>query len=388
MKLDFRARYDILGAAEIASSKDDKTSTYALMDKIEFPREKYRLGHTLVFFRAGALAFLEEIRDNIVLKLLRMLQGEVYKYIKHKAFVKKRDQRALILVCQRQFRKFMALRNWGWFVIIQKTRPLIGMPNPEEELRLLEERAKATYGVYMEQITTRDKLLAENAIIEEEKKALLKRIDEEQGNMSQYHEKQARLTVEIAELQEELVVQQDKLAAAEQRRMAETANKKDLESEIVVIKKDIGEVELVIQKLDQEKQNRDHIIRTLNNEISEQDEIINKLNKEKKHVSENSAKASEDLQMAEDKVDHLNKVKVKLETTLDELEGSHEREKRARAAVEKERRKVEIELKLHQEQVADLERTKKELEAVIDRRDSEAGGLLAKLEEEQALVSK
>ena len=26
------------------------------MDKIEFDRERYRLGHTLVFFRAGALA--------------------------------------------------------------------------------------------------------------------------------------------------------------------------------------------------------------------------------------------------------------------------------------------------------------------------------------------
>merc|ERR1712096_19945 len=30
--------------------------------------------------------------------------------------------------------------------IIQKTRPLVGQPNPEEELRLLEEKAKASYG--------------------------------------------------------------------------------------------------------------------------------------------------------------------------------------------------------------------------------------------------
>merc|ERR1719422_2398307 len=30
------------------------------MDKIGFDRERYRLGHTLVFFRAGALAKLEE----------------------------------------------------------------------------------------------------------------------------------------------------------------------------------------------------------------------------------------------------------------------------------------------------------------------------------------
>merc|ERR1712234_56729 len=157
---DFKARYAILGASEIASSSDNKTAVYALMDKIEFGRERYRLGHTLVFFRAGALAFLEEKRDDIVLKLLRMIQGQVYKHIKNKIFEKKRDQRELIKVAQRNFRKYMALRDWGWFVIIQKTRPLIGMPNPEEELRLLEEKANATYGVYKEKLDTKEKLLA------------------------------------------------------------------------------------------------------------------------------------------------------------------------------------------------------------------------------------
>ena len=46
-----------------------------------------------------------------------------------------------------------------WFVIIQKTRPLIGLPNPEEELRILEEKANATYGVYKEKLDTKEKLV-------------------------------------------------------------------------------------------------------------------------------------------------------------------------------------------------------------------------------------
>merc|ERR1711878_172968 len=67
---DFKTRYAILGAAEMNSSSDNKVATYALLDKIEFSRDRYRLGHTKVFFRAGALAGLEEARDNIVLKLV------------------------------------------------------------------------------------------------------------------------------------------------------------------------------------------------------------------------------------------------------------------------------------------------------------------------------
>merc|ERR1712002_853521 len=136
---DFKMRYAILGAAEINSSSDNKVSAYALMDKIAFDRERYRLGHTMVFFRAGALAGLEEKRDELVIKWIRMIQGEVYKRIRGKEFAKRRDQRELIKVCQRNFRKFLAMRDWGWFIIIQKTRGLIGLPNPEEELRLLEE---------------------------------------------------------------------------------------------------------------------------------------------------------------------------------------------------------------------------------------------------------
>ena len=73
---DYKLRYACLGQKEISSSSDNKVATYALMDKIDFPRERYRLGHTLVFFRAGALAKLEEDRDELVIKWLRFMQGE------------------------------------------------------------------------------------------------------------------------------------------------------------------------------------------------------------------------------------------------------------------------------------------------------------------------
>merc|ERR1711988_1696190 len=188
---DFKGRYAILGAKEINSSGDNKTAVYALMDKIEFGRERYRLGHTLVFFRAGALAFLEEKRDDIVIRLLRYLQGQAFLKIRSKEFCKRRDQRELIKVCQRQFRKFMALRDWGWFVIIQKTRPLIGMPNPEEELRLLEEKANATYGVYKDKLDTKAALEGEIGGMKDTIKALTKQLEQEQGNLGQYHERQA-----------------------------------------------------------------------------------------------------------------------------------------------------------------------------------------------------
>merc|ERR1719323_1123534 len=163
---DFKSRYQILGAAEIANASDNKTGVYALMDKIDFPRERYRLGHTKVFFRAGALAGLEEVRDGTVLRLVRWMQGQAYGYIRRKVYNTKNDQRELMKVIQRNFRKFQSMREWGWFIIIQKTRPLIGQVNLEEELRILEEKATKAYGAYSEQVEAKKRMEGINKQIE------------------------------------------------------------------------------------------------------------------------------------------------------------------------------------------------------------------------------
>merc|ERR1711988_1575891 len=385
---DFKARYAILGAAEIASSSDNKTAVYALLDKVEFSRDRYRLGHTKVFFRAGALAGLEEARDNIVLKLLRFLQAECHSYSRLKTFRVKRDQRELMKVIQRNFRKFASLRNWGWFIIIQKTRPLIGQVNLEQELAILEEKSKSAYGAYEEQVNTKKRLEQENVDMEEEKKALMKQLEAEQGNLSEYTDRQAKAAAAKVALENGLVEAVNKLVQMEQNRQQATLDKKALEGDNVVIKKDIEDLEIAIQKLEQEKTSRDHTIRTLNDEIANQDEVVNKLNKEKKQASENNGKANEDLVAAQEKVDHLNKIKQKLESTLDELNDSLAREKRAKGDIEKQRRKVEGDLRVSQEVVSDLERTKKELENSISRREKDLGILGSKLDDEQGIVAK
>merc|ERR1711963_740696 len=137
-------------------------------------------------------AFLEEIRDGIVLKLVRWMQGQCYGYIKRKVYSIKYDQRELMKVCQRNFRKYQSLRSWGWFIIIQKTKPLIGQINLEDELRILEEKADAAYGAYEEAINVTKTLEAANVAIQEEQVALTRQLEAEQGNLSQYQERQAK----------------------------------------------------------------------------------------------------------------------------------------------------------------------------------------------------
>merc|ERR1719346_866865 len=165
-----------------------------------------------------------------------MIQGEVLKRVRGRVYQKKFDQRELIKVGQRNFRKYLASRDWGWFVLIQKTRGLIGLPNPEEELRLLEEQA----------------------------------------NVSVYTDRQTKATATKAQAESELKAAQAVLADEESSRVALAAEVKAHSGSVGVVKKEIEDIELAIAKVELEKGNRDHTIKVLQDEIAEQDEVINK----------------------------------------------------------------------------------------------------------------
>ena len=385
---DFKSRYAILSAEELASSEGIQAGVYALLDKVGFSRERYRLGHTKVFFGAGALAGLEENRDEIVLRLLRWMQGQCFGWIKRGVYQKKFDQRELMKVCQANFRKYMNLRNWGWFIIVQKTKPLIGRHDEFDELKNLEEKANEAYGAYEESVNVTKELLEANKIIEEEKVALTKQLESEQGNLSQYQERQAIAAGKKADLEHRLEKATLQLASEEQAKQEMTLNKKTMEGEVAAIKKDIADLDITYQKMDQEKINRDHTIRSLNDEVSQVDEVINKLNKEKKLIGDNQSKSIEDLQVAEDKVAHLNTIKNKLESTLHELEDGVSKEKRSRSDVEKQRRNFEGELKVAQETIGEIEQGKKSAENVIARREKDISDLNVKLEDASSSVGK
>ncbi len=386
---DFKQRYAILAGAKIDKSTEEKKAAGIILDNTKgFEAEKYRLGNTKVFFRAGALALLEEKRDDIVTQLIRYLQGVIYARIGKARYDKKYNQRNMIKVIQRQFRNYIKNRDWAWFIIINKTKPLIGVPNPEEELRVLEEKAKSAYGAYEEQLNTKKRLEEENSSLADNIGQLKAKLNSEQGDLTVYQEKAAKLSTQKADLEVQLQECESKLAAEERNKMGADDEKKNAERDFNNMKREYQDLQTTYEKVNNEKAKRDQVLRGLNDDVLYHDETISKMNKEKKYIQETVAKATEDLNNAEDKVNHLGEIKSKLEKTLDALEGSHEKEKRAKYNTEKERRKLEGDLKMCQETVMDFERSKRELEQAIMRKETELNSMMGKLDDEQGGVGR
>merc|ERR1719385_254779 len=111
---EFKARYNIIGAAAVAKAKNDKAAAQAVMDIVKLDKEKFRLGHTLVFFRAGIGGWMEEQRENKIGSVLAWLQAGARGKTARMQFKKLQDQKMALYACQRAIRSYMMAKTWLW----------------------------------------------------------------------------------------------------------------------------------------------------------------------------------------------------------------------------------------------------------------------------------
>ena len=114
---EFKARYNILGASAVAKAKNDKAAAGAVMDIVKLDKEKFRLGHTKVFFRAGIGGWMEEQRENKIGNVLAWLQAGARGKSSRMQFKKLQDQKLALYACQRAIRNLMIAKTWLWMQI-------------------------------------------------------------------------------------------------------------------------------------------------------------------------------------------------------------------------------------------------------------------------------
>ncbi|XP_013068443.2 myosin heavy chain, striated muscle-like isoform X4 [Biomphalaria glabrata] len=385
---EFKQRYSILAPNAIPQGfVDGKKVTENILLALQMDPAEYRLGTTKVFFKAGVLGTLEDMRDERLSKIISMFQANIRGYLMRKSYKKLQDQRVGLSVIQRNIRKWLGLKNWLWWRLYVKVKPLLNVARAEDDMKKKEEELEKTKVELEKTEKLRKELEEQNVSLLQAKNDLYIQLQAEQDNLIDAEEKIEKLISQKVEYEQQIKEMEERLLDEEDAAAELEEKKKKMEAENKALKEDIEDLENSLAKAEQEKQTKDNQIKTLQDEMAAQDEQISKLNKEKKNMEEVQKKTLADLQAEEDKVNHLNKLKAKLEQTLDELEDNLEREKKVRADVEKAKKKLEQDLKSTQETVEDLEKAKRELEENVRRKDMEINGLNSKLEDEQNLVA-
>ncbi|TRY83620.1 hypothetical protein DNTS_022101 [Danionella cerebrum] len=384
---DFKQRYKVLNASVIPEGQfiDNKKACEKLLGSIDVDHDQYRFGHTKVFFKAGLLGTLEEMRDEKLATLVTMTQALCRAYLMRREFVKMMERRESIYTIQYNVRSFMNVKHWPWMKVYYKIKPLLKSAETEKELATMKEDFAKCKDALAKAEAKKKELEEKMVALLQEKNDLQLQVASESENLSDAEERCEGLIKSKIQLEAKLKETTERLEDEEEINAELTAKKRKLEDECSELKKDIDDLELTLAKVEKEKHATENKVKNLTEEMAAQDESIAKLTKEKKALQEAHQQTLDDLQAEEDKVNTLTKAKTKLEQQVDDLEGSLEQEKKLRMDLERAKRKLEGDLKLAQESIMDLENDKQQSEEKIKKKDFETSQLLSKIEDEQSL---
>ncbi|XP_004705615.1 myosin-16 [Echinops telfairi] len=385
---EFKQRYQVLNPNVIPQGfVDNKKASELLLGSIDLDVNEYKIGHTKVFFRAGILAKLEDMRDDRLAKIMTMLQCRLRGFLMRIEFKKMLERRIGLKVIQRNVRKFLQLRFWGWWKLYNKVKPLLNVARQEEEMKAKEEELRNAMSKTQELINKVKELEEKTATLSQEKNDLTIQLQAEQENLMDAEERLTQMMKTKMELEGQIADMRERLEEEEGTAASLSASKRRIEGELSDLKRDLEGLETTLAKTEKEKQALDHKVRTLTADLSLREDSIAKLQKEKRALEELHQKTLDDLQAEEDKVNHLTKSNSKLNTQIHELEDNWEQEKKIRAEVEKARRKAESDLKMTIDNLNEMERSKLDLEEVVKKRDFEINSVNSKYEDEQSLNS-
>ncbi|XP_047202816.1 myosin heavy chain, fast skeletal muscle-like [Girardinichthys multiradiatus] len=384
---DFKQRYKVLNASVIPEGQfiDNKKASEKLLGSINIDHTQYRFGHTKVFFKAGLLGTLEEMRDEKLVELVTMTQALCRGYVMRREFVKMMARREAIYTIQYNIRSFMNVKTWPWMKLYFKIKPLLKSAETEKEMAQMKEDFEKTKEELVKALAKKKELEEKMVSLLQEKNDLQLQIQSEGETLADAEERCEQLIKAKIQLEAKLKETAERLEDEEEINAELTAKKRKLEDECSELKKDIDDLELTLAKVEKEKHATENKVKNLVEEMASQDEAIAKLTKEKKALQEAHQQILDDLQAEEDKVNTLTKAKTKLEQQVDDLEGSLEQEKKLRMDLERAKRKLEGDLKLAQETIMDLENDKQQSDEKIKKRDFEISQLLSKIEDEQTI---
>ncbi|XP_040924539.1 myosin-1-like isoform X2 [Betta splendens] len=385
---DFKQRYKVLNASVIPEGQfiDNKKAAEKLLGSIDVDHTQYKFGHTKVFFKAGLLGLLEEMRDEKLASLITITQALCRGFLKRKELQKMFERRESIYIIQYNIRSFMNVKHWPWMKLYFKLKPLLRSAETEREMAIMKvEFAKCKEDLAKAE-AKRKELEAKMVSLLQEKNDLCLQIQSESESLADAEERCEGLIKNKILLEAKTKELGERLEDEEEVNAELTAKKRKLEDECSELKKDIDDLELTLAKVEKEKHATENKVKNLTEEMSSLDDTIARLSKEKLALQEAHHQTLDDLQAEEDKVNSLTKMKTKLEQQVDDLEGALEQEKKARMDVERVKRKLEGDLKLSQEFIMDLENDKQQLEERLKKKDFEFNQLVAKIEDEKSMA--
>merc|ERR1719499_1676369 len=341
---EFRQRYELLTPNVIPKGfMDGKKACEKMIEALELDPGLFRIGQSKIFFRAGVLAHLEEERDLRITDLVVKFQAYCRGLLARRNYQKRVQQLNAIRILQRNCAAYLKLRNWQWWRLYTKVKPLL-------------------------QVTKNDEKVLQN----------------ETELCAEAEEMRARLAARKQEMEEIIHDMEARIEEEEEKVLKSSEEKKKLQQHIQDLEEQLEEEEAARQKLQIEKVQVEAKMKQLEEQIIASDDFKEKFGKEKKGLEEKLGDVSATLAEEEEKAKHLLKLKAKHESTIGELEDKLRKDNQQKQELERSKRKIETELGDMREQVQEKKQQVEELQLLLGKREEEVAQAMMKVDEEAA----
>ncbi|KAM3865284.1 myosin-9-like isoform 2-T2 [Diretmus argenteus] len=382
---EFRQRYEILTPNAIPKGfMDGKQACVLMIKALELDPNLFRIGQSKVFFRAGVLAHLEEERDMKVTDVIIGFQALCRGFVARKAFAKRQQQLTAMKVIQRNCAAYLKLRNWQWWRLFTKVKPLLQVTRQEEEMQAKEEEMLKVKERWQQAEQQLHEFENKQQQLNAEKLALQEQLQAETELCAEAEEMRARLATRKQELEDILHDLEARVEEEEERVTQLQTERKKMQQNITELEQQLDEEEGARQKLQLEKVTMDAKLKKIEEDVMLLDDQNNKLNKEKKLLEDRVSEFTTNLAEEEEKSKSLQKLKNKHEAMITDLEDRLRKEEKQRQELEKNRRKLEGDSTELHDQMADLQAQINELKAQLAKKEEELLAALARVEEEAA----
>uniref|UniRef100_A0A8C9ZY88 Myosin-9 n=1 Tax=Sander lucioperca TaxID=283035 RepID=A0A8C9ZY88_SANLU len=382
---EFRQRYEILTPNSIPKGfMDGKQACVLMIKSLELDPNLYRIGQSKVFFRAGVLAHLEEERDMKITDIIISFQAWCRGYVARKAFTRRQQQLTAMKVIQRNCAAYLKLRNWQWWRLFTKVKPLLQVSRQEEEMQAKDDELMKVKEKHLYAEQQLQELEQKQSQLNAEKMALQEQLQAETELCAEAEEMRARLAARKQELEEILHDLEARVEEEEERASQLLSEKKKMQQNIGDLEQQLDEEEAARQKLQLEKVTCEAKMKKIEEHVMVLDDQNNKLLKEKKLMEERISEFTTNLAEEEEKSKSLQKLKNKHEAMITDLEDRLRREEKQRQELEKNRRKLDGDFNEIHDQIAELQAQIAELRAQLAKKEEELQAALARIEEEAA----
>jgi myosin protein heavy chain len=209
---------------------DGRKAAAMIAEALELDQEFYAIGATKIFFKAGILAELEERRDHLLTDIFRRFQSAARMHICRRRINKLINRAQAVRTIQRNARAYLELRDWPWWSLYVKVRPLLAatrtdaeMARKQAELTMAKERAERDSAEKKNLEALRLALQADKDRVEKDLSAERDLAVEKDELLNRSKAAEAKLLERVTELESEI----EKLDA--QREEASTSNEKQVD---------------------------------------------------------------------------------------------------------------------------------------------------------------